>query len=427
MKKTLIGPVGATLLCINILIGSGIFINASHLVRLGGIFGCAGYLFAGFLILPLVFCIIELAKIHPVSGGVYVYSKEFLSSTIGFLSGWSYFVARSTSAALLTNVSISFIKNSFPALSSIPLLALDYSALIGLFCLLAWGIRIGGKIQYFFSFLKAIPLFAPIIALLCAKQTALPATPALEAVPFGAMIPITLYAFVGFETICSIASLVENPRTTIKRAILIALAVVMIFASLFEYGLFSTLGTQLSISPYPLLSFGLQVFPEHPWIGHLLNSAVFFSIFGGIINILLSNSWNLYTLGLNNHLPGSSWLTSLTTHHVPWLSLMVEVAISATILTITHEQIPLQNITVFSVFIAYLLSSIALIQAKRKGDTSIAIVIPIIAIATCLYVLYLALCNMINFGISFSFLSVFCLGLILALFKTISSSEQTHD
>ena len=103
----------AILINLNIMMGGGIFINTVELAKRTGLFSGFMYPLIGILILPLILAISQLIKMHP-SGGFYVFAQKEINPFIGFLSTWSYFIAKLASASLMIHVSMSLLTQIFP-------------------------------------------------------------------------------------------------------------------------------------------------------------------------------------------------------------------------------------------------------------------------------------------------------------------------
>src|ERR1700733_2439106 len=158
MQTNLIKPSVSILICINTMIAAGLFINPGPLTNIAGPLGFMGYLISAVLLFPLLLCIAELARLHPVSGGLYAFGKAHINPWAGFLSGWGYFIGKTTSAAVLMHKFIQFFQANIPALSIIPTLMLDYMVIFLLVILNIFGMRVGGRAQYIFTALKGFPI-----------------------------------------------------------------------------------------------------------------------------------------------------------------------------------------------------------------------------------------------------------------------------
>ncbi len=421
MTKNKISLVSAILICLNTVLGAGLFINPQALTQMGYHVGFVGYILSAIILFPLILSMAELAKLHPVSGGLYVYSKEYLGSGMGFLSGWSYFVGKTVSATLLTHTFVSFVQSQSAFLSGVPTIVLDYimiSVLIGLNII---GVHIGGRAQYFFAFLKFIPLaFVFIWGVAFFDITFFLTAPSVAIDQVFSLIPISLYALVGFEIICAVGGFVENPARNIKRAILIAFCITAVIVVSFQFVIFGSVGTELMTSNRPILLLALKAFSHMPILGRLLNGFVFTSILGAAFSMYTGNCWNLHACAADNHLPGKKILTQVNKKQVPWGALLVEAIIAFFIITITKKQIPLQNMAVWGIFMSYLMVALAAYWATKKNKSmSIGPGVACLAVAGCLYVILLCLQNIIRFGISVPFLTVFFAGLLLSRYKKI--------
>src|SRR5688500_1972132 len=97
MKREL-GLLDATLIVAGSMIGSGIFIVSSDMLK---DVGSSGWLILVWLITGIMTLIAaisygELSGMFPKAGGQYVYLKEAYNPLIGFLYGWSFFTVIQT-------------------------------------------------------------------------------------------------------------------------------------------------------------------------------------------------------------------------------------------------------------------------------------------------------------------------------------------
>ena len=141
---------------INIMLGTGVFVNTVVLSQKVGALGGLLYLIAGAIMLPLILCIAQLAKHYP-GGNFYTYGST-IHPYLGFISTWSYFVGKLATARLGIHVFTLFMQSIFPLINGYNVLLLD-SLTIGLFVFLnLLHIRTGSKIQLLFLFTKLTPI-----------------------------------------------------------------------------------------------------------------------------------------------------------------------------------------------------------------------------------------------------------------------------
>ena len=107
--KRSLGLVDATMVVAGSMIGSGIFIVSSDIVRN---VGSAGWLIAvwvitGFMTISAAVSYGELSGMYPKAGGQYVYLKEAFNPLASFLYGWSLFAVIQTATIAAVGVAFS--------------------------------------------------------------------------------------------------------------------------------------------------------------------------------------------------------------------------------------------------------------------------------------------------------------------------------
>ncbi len=428
MQKKSLSLTSAVLLCLNTMLGAGIFVNPKQLALLAGSYAPFGYIIATILMLPLIFSIAELARLQPVAGGLYVYSKLYVGKFAGFLSGWSYFLAKATSSAFLAHTVNTYFYNNIPLIqSTINPLIMDAILLFFIASLHIVGITIGTRIQYFFTAIKLTPLFFGFLAGFFAFNPSFLFVPPIDPITFGTLgsvLPVCLYGLVGFEVICAIGGFIENPAKNISRAIFTAFISISCAAILFQFLMHSALGPALSTMTEPMFSLGLQIVGKYTWIARVMNGLIFASITGGAFFMTGSNCWNLHTIAKNGHLPFGKYLAATSKSNTPWVALLVQASISITMLAITSQQLPLQNMAIFGSFATFFFSCLAAIQAGRKNLLRIPLWVPMLAVGTCSYVIGICLKNIVRYGISIPFLTFFILGCAAAIFQQLKSKAD---
>jgi amino acid transporter len=414
-----IGLLSAIFICTNTMLGGGLFINLKQLTLKAGALGFVIYAIASLILIPLILCVAELGRLHPVSGGLYTYSKVYLNSICGFLSCWGYFLAKTTSAALLIHVVVIFIKQALPILDNIPILLLDYCFIFFVIFLNIMGLHVGGCIQFITASFKLLPVLFAILGgfyLFDIKHFFSASITACQTI---SSIPIALFAMSGFEIITSIGGLIKPPSNNIKKAVIIAFCFATIVNMVFQATLFGIFGTSLGQTTVPMMALGVKMFPQFLFIGTLINTVFFASMGLSFLIFLTSNCWNFHSLAMHNHLPGKRWLTKVNRHNVPWISILIEGLIASFILTITTNIIALQNMSVLAHFVTFSLTALAATQAKilEKNEMKLPLWIPQIATVVCFGITVVCLVNIIRFGLSLSFISVFSFGCFLVLIK----------
>jgi amino acid transporter len=409
-STTTMSPTKAILICINSMVAAGLFINVCPLTKLAGPFGFVGYAIAAVILLPLILSIAELARLHPVAGGLFVYSNTYLGSWAGFISAWAYFVGKTTSAAVLMNTFVKFFQARIPAIQTVPTLLIDFVLIFTVVALNSAGVSVGGRVQYLFTFLKSLPIiFTFGVGFMFFDINLFVGHLASDGLLD--TLPIAVFALLGFEVICAIGNMIDDAANNIKRVIITSFLIVTAVDILFQFVMVGSMGLGLATISEPVLALGTKALGTNSVIASMLNGAVFAAIIGSCFSILTSNCWNLYTLAKHKLLPGTRLLTKINRFNVPWVSLLVEATLGCTILWITADQIPLQKMSVFAQIISYLISSLAAGYAVYSGATKrLPLLIPILASVSCAYIMNLSLRYIIAVGVSLPFLAVFVIG-----------------
>jgi amino acid transporter len=417
--------VPAVLITINIMLGSGLFLNTTELAQRAGAFGFLAYIVVGLLMLPLVIGMAKLVELYP-SGGFYTFGAKELHSLIGFASAWTYFVGKLASTTLMIHTAILLIQAIFPFLMPISPLILD-CLLILLFCFLnTLNVRIGSFIQYFFFCAKLIPVVAIISSVICwTHPPMLVASTPLQSM--GSTIPLVLYAILGFEAACSLSSKIENARVNAPRAILLAYTTIIGLSSLYQFCAYGLFGSDLLKMKNFLDVFAALASILAPsaslFLQTLFYCTIAFSALGAAYGILYSNLWNLHTLAQHNHTWFKPLFIALNAHHIPAACVYLEGIICCAYIAVSHgAQVPLQQISAFGVVLAYTASACALWCAAKRNAIIVARAVPILALINCCMLSGVCLTYLVR-GYSTALLTFFAL-LALGSLMAFSQSRQ---
>lgn len=390
----------AILINVNIMLGSGIFINTVVLSKLAGSAGALVYAIVGILLLPLIIAIAKLLQCHQ-NGGTFFDFGASVKPILGFISSWSYFIGKMASSALGIHVCLSLLQELIPSLKAIPIILFDCLIII-LFCLLnLLNLRIGQSIQVGFMFFKLIPIFFAIFAgLFIFSGTNFNYSNFLiSGIPIS--IPLVLYAFSGFEASCSLSNSIENPEKNGPKAILISYCLVILIVMLYQTIFYGALGEKLAsmvdyTHAFPQLLENLM--PNLPNLKNLLHGLLHIGIasssLGASYGIMYSNSWNLFTLASrtntfdiqNTNVSskfGKSFLTYLNKHNMPYICIIIEAILAIAYIIISQgHQISLQQVSAFGSVIAYTCSAIALLIITYKATKKIN-AISVLSLISC--------------------------------------------
>ena len=397
----------AILININIMLGSGIFINTLNLAKWAGVLGAAVYAIIGIVMIPLVLTIAKLLKLHPC-GSFYTFGTKEINTTTGFFSIWSYFIAKLASSTLMIHFFSLIVRSLIPIFASINIIAFDL-IIIGFFTILnMFNLKAGSRIQFMFMLFKMVPILFVILSglfLFTSQNIVID-----NAIWSGVLpsIPLVIYAFTGFESACSLSRHIKNSDKNAPKAILISYAIVICILFSYQFLFYSTLGLGLAKASHYFEAFPTLlkiIFPSTELIRFKLQTlfqlTIASSALGGAYGILYSNNWNLYTLVENKHVFFQPLLKSLNKYKIPFVCVLIESAICVGYLLITKgEAIPLQQIGAFGSTIAYSVSSIALLFASYKDSIlKKSIWLPILSTINCAILLGICINGFVTKGI----------------------------
>jgi len=381
---------------LNVMIGTGIFINTYRLATDAGAAGFLIYPFVGILMLPLIAVIGQLIRHNPI-GGVYAFASNY-SSYFGFLSCWSYFFGKLASASLMLTVAGTMMQRLVPILQNTNSIWISLTVLASFTLLNLQNMKVGSFVQNFFLTSKSIPIVFAIAAgyILFDSSTIMPTAFMWQGMATN--IPLVLYCLAGFETASSLSRNIENPTVNGPKAVYYSFGIIMFLYGLFQGSIYIASSTVLSsLTSYdgifPAIAgkvFSSDIIAHK--VGKLLTFAIGSSALGGTYGILFSNSWNLYTLAENNHTFGASHITQLNKHKTPWIAVIAEAAI-CTFFLLTNQSSPLalQRTAALGIALTYTISTLAYLQFLRtKNESTYKFIVTYAALATC--TLFISIC-----------------------------------
>ncbi len=233
-----IGVPGAVLMGLGSIVGTGVFVSIGVAV---GVAGPAVVLAIALAALTATFnglSSAQLAASHPVSGGTYEYGYRYLSPRLGFVAGWTFLAAKSSSAA---TAALGLSGYALDALGADPsrwrvAVAAGLVAVVTLVVL--GGIRRSNRSNAVIvsltmtSLLAFVVIGAPLVIRSGGVHFAGFFTGgSADGSPAGNVLHATalmFVAFTGYGRIATLGEEVRAPKQTIPRAILITLIVSML-------------------------------------------------------------------------------------------------------------------------------------------------------------------------------------------------------
>lgn len=268
------------------MLGAGIFVALAPATALAG---SAIYIALG-LAAVVAFCNAsssgQLAAQYPVAGGTYAYGKAQLGAVWGQTAGWGFLLGKTASAAAM---SLAFAAYAVPTAGPLTHKLIAAGALLALTTVNVLGVT------------KTAGLTKVIVGLVLVGLALFVATSWLT--PTGAEVDlagaeslgftkgplgvlqaagILFFAFAGYARIATLGEEVAKPRTTIPRAIMIALASTLVIYLVITVTVNHTLGPRaLSESTAPLFDA-----VSSPWMGVVIQVAAALACLGALLGLM---------------------------------------------------------------------------------------------------------------------------------------------
>ncbi|WP_448569143.1 APC family permease [Thalassotalea ganghwensis] len=220
------GTFGVLFIVVNGLIGAGIFGLPEVLYNAVGMFSPWLLLLGGVLVMAIVLCFAELAKVTELSGGPQRYVGDAFGAYPGFVVGWSFFAARLISQGANVLVLVAYAAPLWPAVGEgSAKVVLIVCVLGGITLINVIGIKRVIVVLGAMTIFKLLPLLLLMLVGIGAASSQeaiiLPQFSAVEGVALAA-----LYAFVGFENATVPAGETKDPKRTMPRALVLGFALV---------------------------------------------------------------------------------------------------------------------------------------------------------------------------------------------------------
>ena len=414
----------AIIINLNIMLGVGIFLNCALFAQQAGVFGFVPYLTIGILLIPLIIAMAALLN-KQEDGTFYGVAYKELGKFWGFLSTWSYFIAKPASAGVMITFFCDLLLGFFPG---IPLSLITCTLLIvAIFVFLnLFGMRIGRSIQMGFIILKLIPILFIILVGFWFLNPHNFVHITFSFANTAAILPMAIYAFAGFEASFSLNRHIENAQRNAPRAIIVSYLIVICTYLLYQSAYYGALNlTELMYAKHAdgILLFLNSIYTKvHPHLQALFYLCVGTSALGGAYGILFSNMWNLHELTEKKLLPYSQKISHKNNTGIAYWCLFAEAALCTAYIVTTHaNKAILQQVNAFGCTLTYTISTIAFaVLAFSIIKKRWARIVAIFALCTCMIFIISCINGFRVFGPTalFAFTGLLIVGAILFNLQT---------
>lgn len=379
-----IGFWGLVAMCINAVIGSGVFLLPYESYKLLGPFSLWAPLLFAVPVLILTLCFAEAASHFSEPGGAYLYAKTAFGDFIGFETGWMNWIARLTSLASLSNGFVVALALIFPTLKlGTPRAVVIIASIVFLAVIHLLGVRYGAASIYVFTLGKVVPLVGFIIVALVAwRSNPIPSSLAL---PTGDVNWIDaalfmLFAYAGFENLGVPAGEYKNPRRDLPYALIVGILAIATIYVLVQLGAMSAL-PDLSQSDTPIAT------AAHALVGPIgaliVTIGAVLSMAGTNSGTMLEGSRMLYALSLDRRMGKVSYVHPR--FHTPTVAIVIHATLAIAI-ALAGSFRTLALLSTVARLATYLATCLAVPRLRKlnEGFRTPGLIVPILGIAVSL-------------------------------------------
>lgn len=401
LKRNL-GLVPALAIVIGIVIGAGVFFKPTAVFTATGApgLGLIAWILGGIITIAGGLTTAEISAAIPRTGGMVAYLEETYGDMWSFLLGWAqtiiYFPANVAALAIIFGTQTAALLG-MPDSYIVPI-AIIVSAFLVIMNL--FGSKTGGAIQTVSTICKLIPLFAIIIIgfvsgnggtarLLPVVAQNHPITTSL-----GSALVATMFAYDGWINVGTIAGEMKNPKRDLPIAIIGGLSIVMAVYLLINIAyLFALPASALAATKTPAAAVANVLFG--PAGGSIITVGILISVFGTINGYILTGMRVPYAMAVENKLPGSKWLSKLSSKSKVPVNSGILLEIISIVLIFSGKFDQLTDLLIFVIWIFYVMTFFAVFVLRKKRPdmerpykVPLYPVVPIIAIIGGLYIVF---------------------------------------
>jgi APA family basic amino acid/polyamine antiporter len=232
MLKKDLNPILMITLVIGATIGGGIFTVPSSAAAIAGPGTILAFAIAAVAAIAMAYVFGELGYSHPVSNGLYEYTKSAFGNFMGGVVGWCYWIFMWSGVTAVLIGFMGYLANFFPGVDGNPIaMFLIITAIIWLFvCINVAGVKTGATWGMVFTILKIVGLGVFIIFGLT-KINFANFTPFLPQ-GSGSIVPaltFLFWSFCGIESAVTVGEEAKDRETVRKGSVLGTLAIIAVY------------------------------------------------------------------------------------------------------------------------------------------------------------------------------------------------------
>ncbi len=287
-----------------VVIGLGSMIGAGIFAALGPAAAAAGSgLLLGLAAAALVaYCnatsSARLAARYPQSGGTYVYGRERLGDSWGYLAGWAFVVGKTASCAAMALTVGAYL---WPAYAN----AVAVAAVVALTAVNYRGVQKSALLtRVIVAVVLAVLALVVVISLSSGHADVARLNIGTDITVGGVLQAggLLFFAFAGYARIATLGEEVRDPARTIPRAIPLALGITLVVYVVVAVAVLAVLGSdRLGSSTAPLAD-AVRV-AGVPWLVPVVQAGAAIAALGSLLALVLGVSRTTLAMARDHHLP----------------------------------------------------------------------------------------------------------------------------
>jgi putrescine importer len=281
----------------------------------------------------------KLARLYPMAGSAYTYSRHAIDSRVGFLVGWAVLLDYFFLPMVVWLIGTAYLTDQFPG---VPAWAFLVGFIVLTTALNVVGIQVATRVNIALISWQMLVLvlfvalsLSHVVSGTGAGITAAPfwnSTSTISAVSAGAA--LTAYSFIGFDAVSTFAEETVEPRKTVPRAIVLTAVMAGLIFILVAYvvQLVHPSGTFQNAASAPL-DIAKQIGGD--LFGAVFLATVIIAQFTAGIPIQAAGARLMYAMGRDNVLPQRAFAMIHPRFHTPVFNLLLTGAVGFIALLLT--------------------------------------------------------------------------------------------
>lgn len=369
MKKT-VGVLQGLALVVGMIIGSGIFLKPSVVLRDAGtpVMALIAWVLGGVITLASALSVAEIASNIPRAGGLYTYLEELYGERWGFLLGWVQSIISYPASVAAQAIAFAVYAAYFVPMGVWQQRFLAVGVLAFLLVLNILSTRCGGIIQVLATIGKLVPVAAIIGMGLVKGQMpgASGLAGGLAGGSAGAAILGTLWAYDGWIGVTNMAGEMRQPRKNLPRVISIGIIFVIAVYALFNFVVFQALPADvLAASETPGSDAATALFGAGG--AAFLTAGIMVSVFGALNGYLMTAARVPQAMSQAGKLPFSRTIGKINPRFGTPTNALIMQSLIAVVYIFSGTFNTLTDLLIFVLWIFFTMGVIGVFILRKRG------------------------------------------------------------